>query len=309
MSMHFRDLASRAGADGAITPEEILALRQAAWPDGRISPEEAEAIFHLNDQLHDAPAEWSDFFVEAEGEFLVNSLEPHGYVSDANADWLIERIDHNGRVDSLTELELLARVLEKAEGVPERLRVYALAQLEQAVMSGCGPTRAGGELEPGKITSAEVALLRRMIFASASDRPAGVSRREAEMLFRIKDATLGADNAPEWQQLFVQGVANYLMGFSGHEPLTRERAAELESFMTSEARGIGNFFARMAKSDVDGAFGKVFGRKPPHRDLDAEVAEAAEVTVEEDTWLQGMIDANDQVDAMDKALLKFIAES
>lgn len=309
MSMHFRDLASRVGAEGAITPDEILELRRAAWPDGHISPEEAEAIFQLNDQLDNAPAEWSDFFVEAEGEFLVNGLEPKGYVSDANADWLIERIDHNGRVDSLTELELLARVFEKALGVPERLRVYALAQLEQAVTTGCGPTRAGGELEPGRITPAEVALLRRMIFASGSDRPAGVSRREAEMLFRIKDATLGADNAPDWERLFVQGVGNYLMGFSGHEPLSRERAAELESFMASEAKGIGNFFARMAKSDVDSAFGKAFSHKRPHHDLDAEAAGAAEVTTEEDTWLQGMIDANDQVDAMDKALLRFIAQN
>lgn len=307
--MHFRDLATRVGADGMVTPGEILELRQGAWSDGQIAPEEAEAIFQLNDQLHDAPAEWSDFFVEALGEFIVNGIEPKGYVSDTNADWLIGRIDHNGRVDSLTELELLAKVFEKALSVPERLRVYALAQLEQAVLTGSGPTRAGGGLEPGRITPAEVALLRRMIFASASDRPAGVSRREAEMLFRIKDETLGADNAPEWQQLFVQGVANYLMGFAGREPLSRERATELESFMKTEAKGIGSFFARMARSDVDNAFGKVFGRKQPARDLDAEVADAARLTSEEDTWLQGMIDANDQIDAMDKALLAFLAES
>lgn len=309
MSMHFRDLAMRAGADGAITPDEILQLRRAAWSDGQISPEEAEAIFLLNDQLAVAPAEWSDFFVEALGEFIVNGVEPRGYVSDINADWLIERIDHNGRVDSATELELLVRVFEKADSVPERLRVYALAQLEQAVLTGSGPTRAGDGLDPGKITSAEVSLLRRMIFASGSGRPAGVSRREAEMLFRIKDATLGADNAPEWQQLFVQAVANYLMGFSGHEPLSRDRAAELESFMQSEAKGIGNFFARMAKTDLDNAFGNVFGHKQPARDVDTEVADAARLSTEEDTWLQGMIDANDQVDAMDKALLKFLAES
>lgn len=309
MSMHFRDLATRLGADGAITSEQILELRRAAWSDGHISPEEAEAIFDLNDQLHDAPAEWSDFFVEAESEFIVNAVEPHGYVSDANADWLIDRIDHNGRVDSPTELELLAKVLEKAEGVPERLRVYVLNQLEHAVLTGSGPTRAGGELEPGRISPAEIALLRRMIFASGSDRPAGVSRREAEMLFRIKDATLGADNAPGWQDLFVKGVGNYLMGFAGHEPLTRERAAELESFMASEAKGIGSFLGRMAKSDVDSALANVLGHGRPGHDLDDEVADAARLTTDKDAWLQGMIDANDQVDALDKALLKFIAES
>ena len=48
MSIHFRDLAEQAAADGAIAPEEILSLRRAGWGDGRIQPEEAEAIFAIN---------------------------------------------------------------------------------------------------------------------------------------------------------------------------------------------------------------------------------------------------------------------
>jgi hypothetical protein len=66
-----------------------------------------------------------------------------------------------------------------------------------------------------------------VIFASGGDRPAAVSQREAEMLFRLKDATLGADNAAEWQRLFVQGVGNYLQGWQGAKGLTREFVDEL----------------------------------------------------------------------------------
>ena len=47
-------------------------------------------------------------------------------------------------LDSLTELELLVKVLEKAIDVPEQLNAYALDQIEQAVLTGEGPTRDGG---------------------------------------------------------------------------------------------------------------------------------------------------------------------
>ncbi len=58
MSVHFGELAKRVGADGVITPEEVLTLRREAWPDGRISQAEAEAILALHRELHRTSAEW-----------------------------------------------------------------------------------------------------------------------------------------------------------------------------------------------------------------------------------------------------------
>jgi len=308
MSMHFRDLAEQVAADGAIAPEEILSLRRAGWTDGHIQPEEAEAIFAINDRVAEPSIEWSDFFVEALSEFLVNGCEPRGYVSDGQGDWLIARIDHNGKLDSMTELELLVKVLERAQNAPDQLKSYALAQIEQAVLSGVGPTRDGGALAAGNVTETEARLLRRIIFAQAGERPGAVGRGEAEMLFRLKDATLGADNAPEWKRLFVQGVGNYLQGFGGHEALSRERAAELEHFMNDTAVRIGGFFSRMADSAVNGGVRSAFGRKGAVRDRAEEAEQAARVTDEENLWLQDRIDANDRLDEYDQALLDFIRE-
>ncbi len=308
MTMHFRALADAIAADGAITPQEILSLRQTGWSDGVISPEEAEAVFAINDRVAAPTEEWSDFFVEALSEFVVNGLEPKGYVEPSQADWLISRIDHNGHLDSLTELELLVKVLEKAVNVPQRLKDYGLAQIEQAVLTGEGPTRAGGALEKGNVTAGEVALLRRMIFAQAGDRPAAVRQSEAEMLFRLKDAALAADNAPEWRRLFVQGVGNYLMAFSSYEPLSNERAAQLEKFMGSATPSLLGFAARMVRADIGSGMRAVFGRKGVSPDQNAALASAAEVTHQENTWLQGQIDANDQLDAYDQALLDFLKE-
>lgn len=311
MSMHFRELASKVAADGAITADEVLSLRREGWGDGRIVPDEAEALFAINDAIAAPSIEWSDFFVEALGEFIVQQVEPKGYVSQAQADWLIGRIDRDGKVESLTELELLVRLSERALSVPQNLRDYALSQIEQAVLTGEGATRKGGLLEKGHVSKAEADLLRRLVFASGSDRPAGVALAEAEALFRIKDASLGGDNAPEWKLLFVQGVGNYIAGFTSGEALSRERAAELEAFMNDRRSSTGGFLSRLGKSFLrDNLFdsaAQVIEREKPS-DLDARVARARDVDQGEETWLEGRIDADGKIDEYEAALLAFLEE-
>jgi hypothetical protein len=205
-----------------ISAEEVLKLRATLWSDGSISPEEADASFELNAAA--APSnEWTDFFVEALSEYLISRGSPRGYVGDDDAEWLIRSIARDGRVESQAELELTVKLLEHADYVPQSLKHFVLAEIEKIVVTGIGPTRRGGELTPGRIDDAEVALLRRLIFAPAGDGPAKVSRSEAEMLFRLKDATLNADNSKDWQRLFIQGVANHLMGSSTLRPAVARR--------------------------------------------------------------------------------------
>lgn len=310
MTINFPELARQAAADGAITPEEVLALRRTAWPDGRIDQTEAEAILAINEVVSAKSPEWIDFLVEAVGEYVLNGTEPRGYVADETADWLIAKLDRDGRLDSAAELELLVRVLERALGTPDRLKDYALAQIERAVLSGEGPTRDGGSLDPGSITEAECKLLRRVIFASGGDRPAGVSQREAEMLFRIKDATLGAPNSAEWQRLFVQGVGNYLQGWTGGHAISRERAAELESFMNKTSGGLGSFFSRMSRvgaGDLRSAARDLLGGAPS-RDFAGEASAEAAITSSEQAWLDAEIAADGQTDPLEQALLAFLAE-
>ncbi|MCX7865263.1 MAG: hypothetical protein N2423_09575 [Novosphingobium sp.] len=311
MSMQFRQIAQQAAADGAITGEEILALRRAGWGDGAIRPDEAEAIFAINDNLRETTPEWSDFFIEAIGEFIVNGVEPKGYVNDEQADWLMARIRHDGRTDSLTELELLVRIFERALSVPQRLRDYALEQIERAVLTGIGPTRDGGFLEAGNVTEAEARLMRRIIFSTASETPAAVSRREAELLYRIKDQTASADNSPEWQRLFVQGVGNYLTGLARDAALSRERTAELESFMNDHRASVGRFFGRMARSAVSenflGNIASVFSRKADHPDMSDKADNAAKLIPSEQMWLESRLEGNGRIDQYDQALLDFLA--
>ena len=308
MTMHFADIARQAAADRAISSEEILALRRSGWGDGAMKAEEVEAIFALNDALTEPSEDWSDLFVEAIGEFVVNGTEPRGYVSEDNAAWLVARIDRDGALQGMTELELLVRVLERAINAPDRLKAYALEQVERAVLTGSGPTRRGGEPSPGHVNTAEVTILRRVLFAPAGDEPAAVSCAEAELLFRLKDATLGAANALEWKQLFVQGVASYLQGVASRSAqLSRERAAELEAFVADDSTSVAGFLGRMATS-APNAFGVVFGRRRTERDRLAELHDAEEVDTGERQWLDTHVQADGQLDAYEQALVEFLAE-
>ena len=306
MTVQFADIARQAAAEGAVSADEILALRRASWDDGAIGPEEADAIFALNDALAERSREWADFFVEAIGEFVVSGTAPKGYVSEGNAAWLMARIDRDGRLDGMGELELLVRVLERALNAPDSLKAYALVQIEQAVLTGSGPTRDDGALEPGRINETEVQLLRRMLFAPAGDGPAAVSRSEAELLFRLKDTALGAPNAPEWKRLFAQGVGDYLMGVASQTAqLSAERAATLEAFMADAGSSVGGFLGRMAKAAPQ-VFGVLFERRKTPRDPMADLAAGEEITAEERAWLDAQVGA--EVDEYEQALLDFLAE-
>jgi hypothetical protein len=308
MSMNFTDLSAQLKAKSAIDAEDTLALRRLTWPDGKIDAPEVEAIFDLNAICKGTSREWVDFFVEAIAEYVVRQQQPVGYVNEANAAWLMAKIDSDGKVESLGELELLVKILEIATNVPDSLKSYALRQIEAIVVSGEGVTRDGGSLDKGLISDSEVKLLRRMLFAQAGDGPASISRAEADILFRIKDATLGANNAAGWQQLFVQCVGNHLMAHSDYVPLARERAVRLEAFMNDTKSGVAGFFARMAKTNFGEAFGGFSKPKPASVDHDAAVAQDRAIAVDEAKWLKAEIDADGSLDPLEQALLHFVAE-
>ncbi len=314
MTTQFIDIAQRAAADGQITAEELLALRREGWGDGIITRAEAEALFAVNDALKVRSEEWCDFFVEAIGEFVLNGTPPRLQCSLEEAEWLIAQIDADGVVESVVELETMVRIIERAENVPDRLKNYVLGQIEREVLTGTGPTRHGGDLSATHISAAECRIIRRVIFASGGCAPAAVSRFEAEMLFRLKDATLTEENAAEWDDLFIDGVANFLKGFAlPNAQLSRERKLELEAFVADNQANVGRFMGRVIRElpHVGNHFGKVFGKKQPkpaQTYIESLAAEGEKVTEYESEWLEKMIDADGEVDDLESRLLARIAQ-
>ncbi|MDC8753655.1 hypothetical protein OIK40_03260 [Erythrobacter sp. sf7] len=310
MTTHFIELAQRAAADGQVTAEELLALRRQGWGDGIITREEAEALFALNNALEERSQAWVDFFVEAIGEHVLNGTPPRLQCSDAEAEWLIAQIDHDGIVESMAELECMVRIIERAENTPDRLKSYVLAQVEREVLNGTGPTRCGGELSATHISAAECRIIRRVIFASGGHGPAAVTRFDAEMLFRLKDETLAEENAAEWDDLFVDGVANYLKGFAlENAQVSHERKLELEAFAADNTPNVARFMGKVAREapQIGNHFGKVFGKRQGAPDYAALAAKGEAVTDHESEWLEKMIGADGEIDELESRLLARIA--
>ena len=309
MGFSFSGFEAALKAGARISADDVLALRREIWPDGAVSDREASALFDLNRVAEGAGPEWTGFFVEAITEYVVNQRPPRFYVDDETADWLIAEIERDGAAASATDLALVVKILEAALNCPERLKAWALARIEAAVLTGEGPTRNGAP-RPNVIDEAEVALLRRIVFAAGGDGACTVSAGEADTLWRLKDACLASDNAPGWKTLFVQGVANHLMAFDDYRPLAREEAARLDAFVADHKSSVLGFFARMGRA------GPVRGARdllhPEHErtaaEHDSAVRAAAAITAGEQAWLDTHLHADDKIDPYEEALLAFLAE-
>jgi hypothetical protein len=131
------------------------------------------------------------------------------------------------------------------------------------------------------------------------------------MLFRLKDETLAEENAAEWDDLFIDGVANYLKGFTlQNAQLSHDRKRELEAFVADNKATVGRFMGRVVREvpRVGNHFGKVFGKKAATGPDYEALASAGEVVTDyESEWLEAMIAADGEVDELESRLIARIA--
>jgi hypothetical protein len=300
------DVVAQITARGRITADDVLALRRLAYGGPDIAMEMAEHVIALDHLEGDKAPEWRAFYVEMLTDFLVEQEEPSGYVDDVKADWLIARIVHDGHIKTATELDLLVTILEKATKSPARLERFALEAVRDTVIAGSGPARAGGRHVPGVVDAADVALLRRILYAVGGDGHVGISRNEAEVLFEINDATTGADNDPDWPDLFVKAIANNVLFVSGYRVPARSEALRREAWL--EERGsVGDFFKRMVTGVADVLTG--YGVPEPVTEDDAlhghdpDFASAERVDDEEARWLAKRLAHDGELDENERILL------
>lgn len=300
-------------AKDRITAQDVVMLRREVFADGVVTRGEAEALFALDATATDKCQEWPPFFVEAVTDYIVHQEKPAGYISQDNADWLIQTISRDGMVDGLTELELLVHVLEKARSSPGRLSAYALEQVANAVVDGKGPLMLGGALVPGLIAKAEVDLLRRILYAYGGDGNIAVTRTEAEVLFRINEQTAAGDNDPSWNELFVKAIANFVMCSAGYEAPTREAALRRDSFFEKAEPEIGSFFSRMLSGGLAGIMeayrspGDIEAEwESKNRAAEALARRAETIDADEAKWLAERIGTDRPLHDNERALLTLI---
>jgi len=300
---------------GSITDEDVKKLRSAFYHDGEILPEEAEALFALNDGCPSQHPDWAEFFVEAITDFIVNQAVPEGYVTAENAAWLISRIEKDGYVETKTELDLILNVLDKSRWSPASLISFALNQVKHAVVSGSGPLRNGLELQPGTISEGEVELLRRMVYAFGGDGNVAVTRAEAEVFFDINDAVSAAPINPAWTDLFVKVIANVLMASSGYAMPTREEALRAEAWIESRGELAPDaLLAAMVRSSLD-SVGEAYREQSSEARALArlerqriEIITNEAITEGEAGWLAERIGRDGKITPNEQALLNYLRE-
>ncbi len=302
-------------AADAMTDAQLLELRRAFGKDMEIDGQEADIIFEL-DKLASKPEGWADYFTLILTTYLVHQGKPEGYINDAMAAWLITRIDHDGVVETETELRLLMNVLKVAEQPGDRLEAYAINQVKEAVVSGRG--RVGQDtLTPGVIGRAEVELLRRVFYSVGGDGGMAITRMEAEQIFALNDATSGRDNDPEWKKFFVGAIANHLMMIAAPEKVDLTEMKRREDWLTNghgrTAPGENKYAGFSARAVLE-AFKETFGlkAKDPTGGFsilnEVNLKQSEKITSDEASWLIRTLQADGEIDANERAVLDFIRQ-
>ncbi len=308
---------------GRISPETVIELRRKMFHDGRIGEDEAEQLFYLDTHCEKVCPEWNMFFVQALTDYLVEQVEPRGYMSVANAAWLMDKINEDDRIEISTELELLVNIVDKSKMIPPCLSAYVIDQVKKAVADGEGVTRGSAQLQPGVLGSAEVDLLRRTLYAAGGAGHTAVTKEEADMLFDLNDAVKHEDNDPSWSDLFVKAIANYLMAAHGYSIPTRDEALRLEKWVEdrSERTGgltgeiVGGAFSSMLVEGLRGVWADLKSKGPTEeaygrrqRAHEAMISVNERITVDEAIWLSERIGRDGQFDQNERALLTFVKE-
>ncbi|MCF6275256.1 MAG: hypothetical protein L3J05_05785, partial [Robiginitomaculum sp.] len=94
-----RELLEKILAASPLDDGDVLNVRRTVFEDGHITVQEADMLFQIN-HLPGKPDTWFDLFLEGITHFLVRQTMPHGYINQANAAWLMARIDHDGVVET-----------------------------------------------------------------------------------------------------------------------------------------------------------------------------------------------------------------
>ena len=278
MNPTFSDIASRVRAAGRITADDVLAMRGQVYASPEVAREDVEALIALDQAVSDASPEWGGFIADAMVDYVVHQQDPEDYIDDAKADWLSSACA--GPLTRQGGLEALVRVLEAASSAPQGLEAFALGKVKAAILAA------------GRLGADDVAQVRRLVFAGASEGNVGVTREEADALFDI-DAACGAGADPAWPPFFAQAIDDALTAVSPFHLESREAAQADEAWLASRP-GLFDFLRQMvAKPDARGALDDVLhpyeGERREWQGAEAQMekdeAAAAPITDEEADWL------------------------
>ena len=315
-----RDLASHIAAAGTITPQDIRALRQTMFDDGIVTREEADALFAIERARTAHNDAWSMLFVEALTDYALHQELPRDYLSDDTAAWIQHQVGLRKRPSLDADMALVAQLVEQARDVPPSFAAFALRLAKDAVIYGDGTDGRGRMHKSGCVDEADLALLKRILWGAGLEGQLAISRDEAEALCAIADATTGADNVPEFDDLFAKAIGNYLIGATGRAVPSRADALRWQADLPYKT-GVVNVLSEMlrARGVINSALlidslqtqslRQDIRDEHEHRNMvrEVEMEVAAIMTPEKAGWLRDHVGKNGVMTGPEKALVRFIA--
>src|SRR5690606_16953074 len=73
---------------GSIRDSDVAKLALAYRSDRHLTAEDADTLFLMTQSCPVQAPAWSDFFIEALGDYLLSDMAPEGYVTADKASWL-----------------------------------------------------------------------------------------------------------------------------------------------------------------------------------------------------------------------------
>jgi hypothetical protein len=304
---------------GRIEAQHALQLRQFIYGDNAVSREDADLLFSLNDACKTKDQAFAALYVEALTDHFVWQTEPRGYVTPEQSHYLIEKVTADGHIETQTELELVLNVVHWSRQCSDDLTDLVLDSVRQSVMRTKN-TPFGANRPRVAIGAGDVAILTKALYAPAGDGSLLVTRREAELLFDLNDATGTAGNDPAWGQFFVHAIANHLTNPLEVRPApSREEAVRREHWLDERgsigkllsgvagAIGRGDIPVRAVMDEFDPTWSKHFRKEAGAVAAAAKVQVAREaVDADEAKWLIERIQRDGTIDDNERALLVFL---
>ncbi|UPT63107.1 MAG: hypothetical protein M0D54_00575 [Hyphomonadaceae bacterium JAD_PAG50586_4] len=293
-------LSEHIAADRRISPEEAFQLRQAIFPDGVVSRQEADVLISLEGRVANSDEAWSQAFVEGIVDHVLAVGEYPGHVDENTTSWLMSRFGDDGARE--TEIEVLLKTLERAESAPASLAAYARK-------------RVAAWLAGKPVGAQETEFIRRALYVAAGAGATAVTEDEARWLFAVDAESDGRANDATWTDLFVKGVLNHLMG--RRAPVSLEQGAMLrrETWFAEQAQGpLGDSLATMFDGGLKGFMSRsgapddVTRLEQRYEAVAAEMQQDEVLTLAEIAWAVGMSREDGKRTANETALLAKLRE-
>jgi len=294
---------------------DALALRRAIYNEGDASRNDLENLIARGPAAGSDPG-FRDLVAEVARDVFLHQVDPEGYVSDADAAWLISRLSEGGGLSCPAEFAILSSVLSHAIETPVSLSEFAVREIEKAILTGRRDALGGTDHEAGVVTAADVEALRLVAFAPTRGSSLHVNKATAEALFDIAHATAAAANAPEFADFFAKAVGNYLMGvaFIGTPDRAEVLAHEAE---LARPTGFGAFFAALTRgptsSEIADALESTEGEEEDadfQRNVETEsrLTAAERIDAGEAQWILAHLSRGDVLTNAEKRLLAFLRD-